>query len=267
VSNWPDDPILVDPTRLEVASEHFMAWWYLDGLLHVVTGREMVSRIYGWENETDATKAVAEVPDVGATFGYVAGGAVTVWDGANRDDGVLLRAGRWFALPSGCRLHLHSSSRVVASQRLGFRGVRAFGGPIEPAGRLRYIDGCSDTVLSMPPVLGDPCLNHLHFPTGIEQTEHTHPSTRAGVVARGLGWCETPEGVSVLRPGLAFYIPTDGRHRFVTSWSEMDVIAYHPDSDWGPTDDEHPMVNRTWVGGRKVDLANAGHTAAKVVGR
>lgn len=29
----------------------------------------------------------------------------------------------------------------------------------------------------------------------------------------------------------------------------MDVIAYHPDSDFGPQDEDHPMVNRTIVDG------------------
>ena len=27
----------------------------------------------------------------------------------------------------------------------------------------------------------------------------------------------------------------------------MDVVAFHPDSDWGPTDAAHPMLNRTYV--------------------
>jgi hypothetical protein len=27
----------------------------------------------------------------------------------------------------------------------------------------------------------------------------------------------------------------------------MDVIAFHPDSDWGPTDEKHPMLNRTYL--------------------
>lgn len=29
----------------------------------------------------------------------------------------------------------------------------------------------------------------------------------------------------------------------------MDVIAYHPDSDTGPTYDDQPMINRTIVDG------------------
>jgi hypothetical protein len=29
----------------------------------------------------------------------------------------------------------------------------------------------------------------------------------------------------------------------------MDVIAFHPDSDFGPEDENHPMINRTIVNG------------------
>ena len=134
------------------------------------------------------------------------------------------------------------------------------GGPIEAMGRLRYIDGCSDTLLCAPPLLGDPCLNLLHFPKNIEQTEHTHPSTRAGIVADGSGCCATPDGEYPLRPGCLFYIPSDGLHRFFThETTTLNVIAYHPDSDWGPTHENHPTLNRTWVHGLKVENTTPEH--------
>lgn len=233
----------------------------------VRTGETMRSHVYGFENVDDSTVCIAEIPAIGAAFGFVASGAVTVWDHVNTADGFILRTQRWFALPLGGRLHLHPGTRVVVSQREGFRGVRAFGGPIEPRGRLRYIDGCSDSLLCGPPLLGDPCLNHLHFPPGIEQTFHDHPSVRSGVVARGSGWCETPEGRVPLRAGMVWIIQAGQVHRFITTSDKLDVVAYHPDSDWGPTDEEHPMVNRTWVDGRKVDNTTEAHLGADVYGR
>ena len=179
---------------------------------------------------------------------------------------VALDESMWFTSPDGMTVELGTDARVVVAQRVGFFGLRAFGGPIEPAGRLRYIDLCSDTLLACPPLLGDPCLNHLHFPPGIEQTEHTHPSVRAGAVAGGRGWCETPAGRSDLAPGVIFCIPAGGRHRFVTDDQTLDVIAYHPDSDWGPTDQDHPMINRTWVDGMKLDNSSGVHAEADVIG-
>ncbi len=138
----------------------------------------------------------------------------------------------------------------MSSSVPGYIGINALGGPIEPTGRLRYIDGCTDTLLVPPVRKGDPCLNHLHFPTAITQTPHTHPSVRTGLVYRGRGECIVPDRDPIpLRPGSAFVIPTEVMHSFNTSDETLDVIAFHPDSDTGMTDDDHPMVNRTMVDG------------------
>ncbi|MDF1666645.1 MAG: cupin domain-containing protein [Planctomycetota bacterium] len=134
-----------------------------------------------------------------------------------------------------------------------YKGLFQLGGPIEAKGRLRYIDGCSDSLLLPPIIRGDPCFNHLHFPTNIEQSFHNHPTTRAGLVCRGRGECESiVEGETYrqsLEPGLAFVIPPGVEHRFRTRDQALDVVAFHPDSDTGPDHDDHPMVNRTYVEG------------------
>ncbi len=200
----------------------------------------------------------------GACFGFIQDGTAHVtYAGA----GFTVSAGQWFTTPTGgCVFRAEPGAVGLLVQRLGFRGLGGCGGPIEERGRLRYIDGCSDTVLSCPPLLGDPCLNHLHFPPEIDQTEHTHPSVRIGIVARGRGDCITPIGTTPLVPGLIFVIPKDGLHRFRTGPdSSMDVIAYHPDSDWGPTHESHPMVNRTWVDGRKIDNRSGIHAEAEII--
>ncbi len=132
----------------------------------------------------------------------------------------------------------------------GWLGMFSVGGPVEACGRLRYIDGCTDTLLLPPVKLGDPCLNALWFPPGTEQTMHTHPSVRIGMVIRGRGQCVTPEGREPLVPGMVFVIHADGEHRFRTEHDQgMVVVAWHPDSDCGPTDEEHPMLTRTIIEG------------------
>jgi hypothetical protein len=147
----------------------------------------------------------------------------------------------------------------------GFRAMTNIGGVVEETGRLKYIDGCTDSLLIPPVKKGDPCLNHLHFPKGITQTAHTHPSHRIGIVIRGEGTCVTPFGNLPLRQGSIFVIKEydgsektegldgqlyeSGTHKFDTLDSSMDVIAFHPDSDFGPEDEFHPMINRTIVGG------------------
>ena len=69
------------------------------------------------------------------------------------------------------------------------------------------------------------------------------------MVFSGEGECETPEGIIPLKPGVMFRIPYEGHHKFRTAGSEMRVIAYHPDSDFGPQHENHPMINRTMVEG------------------
>jgi len=255
----------------ETASEHFSAWyeyWGRLGEFHDVdalTGKPLVTRLFGFENCSVSERRRGEVPAGGSSYGYVMQGSATISSDQGAPAG--LEEGMWFTSPDGVTVDLTADSRVVVSQRVGFKGLRAFGGPIETAGRLRYIDLCSDTLLACPPLLGDPCLNHLHFPPRIEQTEHTHPSLRSGAIARGQGCCETPAGRSELAPGVIFSIPAEGRHRFVTEDRTLDVIAYHPDSDWGPTDQEHPMINRTWIDGKKLDNSSGVHAEADVIGR
>jgi len=134
-----------------------------------------------------------------------------------------------------------------------YRGMFQLGGPVEESGRLRYIDGCSDTLLIAPPMLGDPCLNLLHIPRGTGQTPHTHPSLRVGMVLAGAGICRTPDGDVRLSPGLVFAIRADGLHSFHTGEHPLRIVAWHPDSDFGPTHESHPMLNRTLVSGRPIN--------------
>jgi len=71
----------------------------------------------------------------------------------------------------------------------------------------------------------------------------------AGVIESRGGMCRTPEGEHPLQSGTMFVIPAETVHSFHTADSELLVVAYHPDSDTGPTHDDHPMVNRTIING------------------
>jgi hypothetical protein len=247
--------------RIETGVHVWTDYW--GALLNDGNGKTK-SIIYGFENVSleHIDNRQASVADKGACFGFVASGRVAIQD---KRVSWWLDAGQWFAVPGGFVLNLTANSRVVVAQCVDYHGVYAMGGPIEKQGRLRYIDGCSDSLLCAPPLLGDPCLNHLHFPVGIQQTAHTHPSTRAGIVAKGQGLCDTGQQTIALATGSLFYIARHTEHRFITDASTMDVIAYHPDSDWGPTHQEHPMVNRTWVAGQKIDNQASQHQEASII--
>jgi len=169
-----------------------------------------------------------------------------------------LKSGMYGCFTTG-HIRAEANGRAVIIQATDYDGMRMFGGPIERFGRLKYIDGCTDSLLIPPVKKGDPCLNHLHFPPGIKQTMHTHPSIRIGVVYRGEGMCVTPWGMIPLIEGMVFIInPENGKmhegsavgsHCFSTDIRTMDVVAFHPDSDYGPTDEVHPMINKTIIDG------------------
>lgn len=158
-----------------------------------------------------------------------------------------LRAGMYWCAPFAFELSGEGAG-VVFGCPDGFVGMFQLGGPVESKGRLRYIDGCSDSLLIHPNRLGEPCLNLLQLPEGTLQSAHTHPSLRFGVIVSGHGRCVTPEGHVELEPGLAFCIPAQAAHSFHTPKDEeLLVVAYHPDSDYGPQDEDHPMLNRTFL--------------------
>lgn len=157
-----------------------------------------------------------------------------------------LSAGMYFAANGPINLGGGSGLCVVTPN---YSPQFMVGGPIESKGRLKYIDGCTDSLLIPPTLLGDPCLNALYFPPRILQTMHTHPSVRIGLVVAGAGLCLTPEKNTPLEPGVCFVIEKDALHHFSTDDSSMVVVAYHPDSDYGPKHEDHPMINRTIVDG------------------
>ncbi len=187
-----------------------------------------------------------ELPEDYTHFGVVLNGEIKLsYESRERH----LVAGDFFSVIGPAVID--SSGLGMINSARGYRGMNVFGGPLEEKGRLRYIDGCTDTLLIPPVRKGDPCLNHLHFPKEIKQTPHTHQSVRAGIVFRGSGECLVPEENKAvpLVSGYVFVIKTETVHSFNTTAESMDVIAFHPDSDVGMTDEDHPMINRTIVEG------------------
>jgi hypothetical protein len=183
----------------------------------------------------------------GAVFGFVLDGENALMRRRHRAVGLM--PGDYFvANPEEAQV-ISPGGRILLVQRPGSDFPFIMGGPIEQRGRLRYIDGCTDSLLIPPWRCGEPCLNLLHIPPGVEQTMHTHPSDRIGVVVSGHGQCVTPDGTTDLVPGMIWRIPADGLHRFRTDSSAVRIVAWHPDSDTGPSDDDHPMLNRSMVDG------------------
>jgi hypothetical protein len=137
-----------------------------------------------------------------------------------------------------------------------FRGLQRSGesittiNPTTP-GDLSYIDGCSNSVVISAARNGDPCLNYLYFPPGIDQTFHTHPSVRVGLIVDGNGQADYYDETgkltqTKLNTGDWFVLDRHVKHRFSTSSSHMSILVFHPDSEDGPRDEHNPMKSRTY---------------------
>ncbi len=188
------------------------------------------TRVVGWKGEAELSG--------GTVFGLVTDASRIVMG----PDHLLARAGSFFVSPEPVQVTCGVGLAIVVG---GYLGLRQVGGPLEATGRLRYIDGCTDTLLVSPPRRGEPCLNHLHVPPWTNQSFHTHDTARVGVIVRGRGHCRTQHQSIALSVGCGWFIPPGLRHCFVTGDESLDVMAWHPDSDFGPTDEYHPMLNKT----------------------
>ena len=200
---------------------------------------------------TEKDGQIRQLPVSSTFYGYVFKGNVQAGN-------LTASTGQYFcftATPDSNFLDINvfKETNFFMIERIGFKGQNQVGGPLEETGRLVYIDGCSDSLIIYPPRLGDPSLNYLFFPEKIEQTFHIHPSYRLGVVIDGEGQSDyfensTEEKHLQLKKGVVFYLPKMEKHRFKTFDKTLKIIAFHPDGDWGPTDHNHTMLNRTYIG-------------------
>lgn len=154
----------------------------------------------------------------------------------------LLPKGSFFSIPN--QFNINGTAFLIKKEN--YQGMLLMG-LLENYGRLKYIDGCTDSILIHPIKKGDACLNALYFPKNINQSPHTHPSIRIGIVSDGQGFAVTKDYVSPLKKGDVFVIQDNEIHNFETKDSGMVVIAYHPDSDFGALDHDHPMINKTFL--------------------
>jgi hypothetical protein len=161
-----------------------------------------------------------------------------------------------------------SNVRMLVVQFEGFNGMNT-NGEVPNFGNLGYINGAMNRLIVAPKRLGEPCLNALYINSPIDQTPHTHPSSRIGLImdgcviariyqdAKNLGEFEDV----TLEKGDVFVMSPDLMHSFHKTDEEKSwLVAFHPDSDFGPTDESGPMINRTIVGGISASKVKSIHT-------
>jgi mannose-6-phosphate isomerase-like protein (cupin superfamily) len=222
--------------------DNFHTYKLSDGSFAVYDGEG--TAIYGYRSIYPSDPEIITLPSRGACYGFVLTGEVEA-------EHFHVSAGHWFTTSSGINARLVKGTLLFLVQKMGYVGMEVIG-LLEGHGRLKYIDGAMDSILFGPIKKGDPVINALYMPPGIHQTMHTHPSTRCGVIIQGTAQAETRTSIHPLEPGMIFYLPANGWHKFRTDLSDdsMMLFAFHPDSDFGPSDEDHPMLNRTMVGER-----------------
>lgn len=197
--------------------------------------------------DSSSTIVVPEYAKWGSIYGYSFGNnTITIGEKIHS-----LSKGQYFSFFLGDNLPtFNCTDKLFVIFRLGYK-CQNITGWVETQGRLSYIDGCTDSLLVYPPRQGDPSMSLLYFPPGIDQTRHLHPSVRIGCVIDGSGtsdvWIKDNIQSIPLTAGDNFCLEENELHRFKTETSSMTVIAWHPDGDWGPTDHNHTMLNRTYT--------------------
>ncbi|MGB3295450.1 MAG: cupin domain-containing protein [Phormidesmis sp.] len=203
------------------------------------SGDPFPMQVRAWHRETIA------LPDRGTHYGFAFQGTATL-SRAGQSEPFPLQAGMYFSLAEAATIQGENASGMVITD-LAHKGVFLLGGPIGASGRFAYIDGGTTSLLISPLETGDPCLNALYMPPHVDQTVHSHPSDRAGIVIDGSGDCFDDKACYPLTPGSLFHISPNQEHKFCTYAQPLHLVVFHPDSDIGFTHRNHPMLRRTLV--------------------
>ena len=143
----------------------------------------------------------------------------------------------------------NSSAVVIQYPGLKLLEDRFYVQKILDQGNLSYMDGGTNTTAINPGRLGDPVVNYVHFPAGMYQTLHTHPSHRVGMVLKGNGRVELDhEEYFLIKEGEAFFMRRNTLHNFICDDEDVVLYVFAPDSGTGPTDEVNPLKIRTYVG-------------------
>jgi hypothetical protein len=128
----------------------FAAYPLTHGPLEDMRSDPFPTMFQGW------TDAALNLKAEGTHFGFVHEGPTNL----HCDSGdFTLQSAMYFAVPG--RLQIESGRGIVIT-RVAHRGFFHLGGPIENTGRLRYIGGCTDSLLIPPVERGDPSdVSHL----------------------------------------------------------------------------------------------------------
>lgn len=221
-------------------------------------GRRTIIRTYTNIHNGKEGNHQIRLPAVdGGVYGVVTQGSVLL---AENQTFHTIKAGHFFTTKKGAKFQLEDPQTVIVTVQFEqYKGVFTLG-EIPSFGNLGYINGAYNRVLSGPQMKGLPCLNSLHIDVPIDQTAHTHPSTRVGVIMDGNIEARIYRNEDdklprklILAKGDVFVMKPDTIHSFHKTDAQgdnpMHLVAFHPDSETGPTHEVAPMMTNSLVKG------------------
>lgn len=181
-----------------------------------------------------------EVPTGFCGFGVTVGKNCSVHDSEGK---ILLPENYYFRLGPGVKIR--GKSALVVLVAMPPRETKF--GKIPQRGAIEYEPGGQETTLVYPDIFGEPTLNFLSMePHFRDQLMHWHDAIRINIVISGEVFCETPSHAPVTcNRGSIIILPNGALHRFRTNSTGMKFVAFHPDSEFGPTPKNNPMFNKT----------------------
>ena len=185
-----------------------------------------------------------------SSYGVASKGELTVCPlgGPLQGQTYRLQEGMWFASPFPLCI-VGEEGLVVEDEQSS--PLFQVGGPVEPHGRIAYMDGITEIQIVRPSKDGEPCLNYMHFPSNCSQTPHYHTESRVILVLNGKAEYWSAAGTMTLSAdggdtasNMLFVHPHED-HFFQTRSEECALITWHPTSD-GPKDEDNPMTSATY---------------------
>jgi hypothetical protein len=147
--------------------EKFISWEGIEKNAHDVlfdaSKDEHPYKVQAW-GEQSKTKNTVFDEGIVTVFGYVYKGETTVVRKSSTSLPVVLSSGMCFCCPDRCEIKGGSGLLIIVPRSCTkSRCLFTFSGPLqedskgELVGSLPYIDGCTDTILIHPQIMGDPC--------------------------------------------------------------------------------------------------------------
>lgn len=247
----PNEPVILKEKRVEGSKAKTQIW--------CIGNQKKITKHDRRTNRQGGLYDFVLPPVDGSVYAVVVRGRITatVQNFRNANIKHTVYDNQFITTKKGIKIKYEEPNTIVLMVQFQFyEGVFSIGNIVKE-GNLNYINGAKNRVLSSPLKKGLPCLNSMHGNVVFDQTTHTHPSTRVGIMMEGEVLARIYKGEHLikydeyeLKKGDVFILNKDIPHSFhKKNTKPFYLAAFHPDSSTGPTDEDAPMIANTIVDG------------------